>query len=280
MEHVSGLLNQGWFGTAIGLVGIALAILFFLRQRVINRIAYQSSGVHLIGGAFAELPEDVLVNFKGIQVPRLSQSMLVFWNAGTTTIRGSDVVNADPVRIELPNGTQILDARVTKSTRAVNQFQIGLDIATPSRALLNFDFLDPGDGARITFLHTSEERYPSVYGTIRGIKGGCINYGRLPSEALFRPRKRSLTLPILRLALDPKGMAIVTVVFGGLVVLVGIFPESVLYFLPKLGNPDQRPLLTPGKVNWTLVIAGLVYLFPGGLLWWARRVRYPRELVD
>jgi hypothetical protein len=48
---------------------------------------------------------------------------------------------------------------------------------------IQFDFLDPGDGAVIELLHTSASRWPSAAGTIRGIPQGPVDQGTLYGDA-------------------------------------------------------------------------------------------------
>jgi hypothetical protein len=84
MEYLRALLDKGWFGSLVGLCGILLAIIFYVRSKAISRVTYQSGGIRLIG-QHGELPDEVTVTYRDIPVKMLSASTIAIWNAGRTT---------------------------------------------------------------------------------------------------------------------------------------------------------------------------------------------------
>lgn len=172
-----GLLNQPWFGSIVGIAGLIFAVVGLLSYRAARigaRPVYFQRARQLIGKKEQELPEEVEITFNGHAVPRLTSTQCFFWNAGKSPISGADIVPGDPLRLEFDEGDEIVKARVVRTTRSVNNIQVDSP-AKSHRALLTFDFLDPGDGVVLELLHTSALRFPKVAGTIKGIPRGLVD---------------------------------------------------------------------------------------------------------
>ncbi len=99
------------------------------------------------------------------------------WNSGRTTIRGSDIISEDPLRIEFKSGTQVLQVRILKFTREANKFIANNREKESHIVDLAFDYLDQEDGVSIEILHTSEKAYFNILGTIRELPRGINNLG-------------------------------------------------------------------------------------------------------
>ena len=175
------LLAFVWNSPSVGILGIALATVFFIlnrRARIGPRLIYYKDTVKLIGGDNPALPNDVEISFGGQRIPVLSRTRIVIWNSGTATIDGAHVVTADPLRLVLSTDAQVLQASVIGVTRAVNAFRV--DAVHPHVVNCAFDYLDAGDGAVIELLHTDREKYPKLEGSVRGIPKGPRDGGPLP----------------------------------------------------------------------------------------------------
>lgn len=279
---IHDLVASPVFGSLIGVFGIGIAVLFYVRGRAVRRLAFQGSGVRLIGGIKAALPADVEVLFRKTVVPRLTKTTIVLWNAGNRTLLGSDIVPADPLCICLAIDAKVLDVEVNRITRKVNGCQASASSTSPREILLTFDFLDPRDGMRVDVLHTSESVLAAVAGTVRGMPAGCQFQGMIPpsfpgraqqsdTRLRFADFSRSLRLLVLSTpSLSLLGVA------GLLMLFAGLFPSVALTVLPSLGRGN--PMITPGRFNAAFVSFGVLYLlFPISLLW-TRRRRFPREL--
>ena len=165
----------GLAGFVVGLVGLAATVWTSWTTKVGARLSYRWKAERVIGGD-GELGEGIEVAFKGTPVIRLTRAVIVVWNSGTATIRDSDIVQLDPVRVQCEEYAEILSARVLQSSRQIVGAEIRVDPAKQNRALLAFDFFDPGDGVVIEVLHTGDERKPSFCGTLRGMPKGIKNW--------------------------------------------------------------------------------------------------------
>src|SRR2546423_15011896 len=80
----------------LGLIGIILAVLFYIKSRRYKALMYEISSTTLIENLSAKLT-GLEVNFKGIPQERITVSRLVFWNDGSDTIRLTDLTNMAPI---------------------------------------------------------------------------------------------------------------------------------------------------------------------------------------
>jgi len=115
----------------------------------------------------------------------MSRTRVAIWSHRGDTIRSSDIVKADPLRIQLGSTDSILQTRVL----AVSRTQAGVKITTtdadPTAVFLNFDFLDPGDGAIVEIMHQGAEA-GEILGTIQGVSLKEAKWTSLAPKALNR----------------------------------------------------------------------------------------------
>ena len=87
MHDLISFLNQGWVGTAIGILGLVLAIFFYVRSRISGTIAYQSQDVSIVGGDDSSIPTEVEVLYRTTPIPKLTSSTVWIWNAGKKLLK-------------------------------------------------------------------------------------------------------------------------------------------------------------------------------------------------
>lgn len=97
IDYAQGLLEKSWLGTLLGITGIVIAVLTYLWTRRRTSLAYVYLGEHLLGSASDALPPEIVVQYNGISIPRLTKSILILWNSGENTINGEDIVAKDPL---------------------------------------------------------------------------------------------------------------------------------------------------------------------------------------
>ena len=95
------------------------------------------------------------VLFEGKRVPALSVSRIAIWNAGTETLRGSDVAPRDPLCILHPSSADILKVKIIESSRTALEVALTATSADQNSGQITFEFLDPGDGFLLEVVHTS-----------------------------------------------------------------------------------------------------------------------------
>ena len=158
MQEFIRFLNQGWVGTIIGTAGAALAVFLYWRSRIPGIIAFQSQDVTMIGDGDAVFPAEVTFQYQGTPVPRITSSTVWMWNAGKKTVRGSDIVVHDLLRLCYTG--EVLTVSIRKVSREA--VRITADTSEDKKIVCcGFEFLDPGDGGVLEVLHTgSNEALP------------------------------------------------------------------------------------------------------------------------
>lgn len=262
-------LNQAWVGSVAGIVGAILAIIGLIalwKSRIGARPVVQITSRRLIGPVRQELPSEVQVRYENQPVPRLSSSRVVFWNAGNATITGDQVVQDDPVRLELADG-EILEAVVVKPSREVIKFQVNKH-SEPHVATISFDYLDgKKDGAVIDILHTSKSLNPEVRGTIRGVPSGIKRVGFTSFGARRDTHGRTGVLEEL-----------LGFMYGAFVFLLPLLLYSSLYALvvKPLFPLEEEPAFLGIPPYFSILALSLLSTMVLGFL--ITGARYPRSL--
>lgn len=186
-------MEQAWLGTLLGIVSLVVGAITYLWTRKRTSLGYVHSGEHLLGSASNALPPAIVVQYNGMSIPRLTKSVLIFWNSGENTVLGSDIVATDPLRFHVGDDGRILSISILKASRSVNDFGFLPIGNSMHEAAFDFNFLDRNDGVVVEILHTSTDRKPSIKGTLRGLPQGFRNFGQFTSP---KPQKRKRRGPV------------------------------------------------------------------------------------
>lgn len=183
VDPIYAVLNSGWFallGLLVGLLGIGISYIFYRRGKPKTELRDMLSEVELIGVTPTKYSDGLEVRFEGRQIPQVTNSTYAIWNAGTTTLHGRDIVEKEPLRLALQGEGRILRAEVDASTRPVISAWVASDEKT---VRLGFDYLDAGDGFRVTVLHSGVLNSLSSLGTIKGVPQGLLRHD--PSKGFW-----------------------------------------------------------------------------------------------
>lgn len=263
MEFLEAFSIQSWAGSLIAIIGLIISLLIYRASRIGPRPVYQFRALRLIGKEERALPEEVEIRFKNRTVPQLTKTHVILWNSGNATLYGREITEGDPIRLEFSEGDEILRVRVIKLTRKLNKLTSEIDSNSPNKVICSFDYLEAGDGAVIELLHTAEERYPRVLGTIRGVPKGLLNWGSISPD---RSRIRSSLFRYRKL-------------FYVVMLLTGVFMVGYgFFYYPIVPKEPLVPTISL-TTKWFLVIFGMVYIaWPLFMLWNYRR-RFPKSLA-
>jgi hypothetical protein len=126
--------------------------------------------------------QGVAILYKDQAVPRLTRTVIVFWNAGVA-LKGDDVRPEFPIGWAFSNSSSILEVRVLSTTREANHFEAYRNPVEPNVVLCKFDYLNRGDGASLEVLHTGDKRAPKPIGEVLNVSPALEYFGPIPSEA-------------------------------------------------------------------------------------------------
>ncbi|MCK1759200.1 hypothetical protein IVA78_29625 [Bradyrhizobium sp. 137] len=161
----------------LGILGGGIISFFFYRRSLQRtELSFACEYSRFI---WFRIPEfsDVTLFYKQRQLRDPRRVLFFIWNSGNTTIDGSAIATADPLRLKAGN-VQIINAAIVKASRDVNCTTAQLD--TAGDVTIRFDYLDPGDGFTIEILYDVVEKQgantcPEFLGTIKGIKSSPVS---------------------------------------------------------------------------------------------------------
>src|SRR6267142_1742871 len=161
------------------LIGIVASFWLGMRFRSKSQMAYQSHDFTIVSQPSVSSIGEIKILFNEVAVPRVVITQLAVWNAGNMVVKGTDIVESDPLKVSLEDGAVILHAQRMSATREVNDFRIRISEEDQSCAFLEFDYLNAQDGAKFQIIHTITIGKAKVTGSIRGIPKGVENWGDL-----------------------------------------------------------------------------------------------------
>ena len=125
--------------TVVGVIGIPIAIYFGIKGRVKKQISFTIISNTIVQNASSNIP-DIRILYKDNSVENLVISRLAIWNSGNTIINKEDVVNCEPIKTVINEGT-LLDVTIIKQNNKSNQFTI-TKFEEANEALIKFDYLE------------------------------------------------------------------------------------------------------------------------------------------
>jgi hypothetical protein len=178
-----------------GLLGVGITIYL---QRNMRFLKFSGDGMTVL----EESPhlEGISVVCMGTQVPRVTRSILRVWNAGFGAIKPVDVVPSNPLVISVDQDSQILTAKIIKSTEEAVGFEI--QPRNERECLLTFPYWGKNQGVVIELQHTSKQIVPNLRGTIEDC-GRIKSLGRVATGPVIGRRnlRYHWALPIAGLSL-------------------------------------------------------------------------------
>jgi hypothetical protein len=168
-----------WFsivGTVGTLLGVVLSVYFYQASQIKPLLTF---GVHPLKTELQRPDYEKELGFiykgKPVGSESITAVQVSIWNAGTRSIRDSDVL--DPFRLVMPDGSAILSVRVKKTSRPICGFE-RLDNQEDYKSgtcRLKWLILEPGDGAVLQIIYAGgARRDPTLKGAVEGQKDGVV----------------------------------------------------------------------------------------------------------
>lgn len=177
-----------WISLAIGIIGIALAVVFYL-DSVRERLPtfYVSPSRSIIVDRQLSIGDKLQVSYEGypLKADRIAAVQCQFWNAGSEPIHGGSGNGniLKPIKIELSEGSEILDIKVIKQSRPeIVNFRVDPEKTLSGGRIgiadIHFDILEKDDGATIQIIFAGEPTTPIMF--TGGIEGATIQPLKIP----------------------------------------------------------------------------------------------------
>lgn len=185
-------------GGAVGtLIGLCLSVYFYQASQIKPLLTFS---VHPLKTELQRPDFDKELGFiykgKPVDSASITSVQVSIWNAGTRSIRDSDVL--DPFRLAMPDRAAILSVRVKKTARPICGFERldNQDDYKSGTCYLKWRILEPGDGAVLQIIYAgSAHRDPTLEGVVEGEREGVVveqynlNFSKTGIED-FIPRSR------------------------------------------------------------------------------------------
>jgi hypothetical protein len=202
----------------ISIIGIPIA--FFLARRTRQRpdLRYMIDFDVILNPSDRLFDQGLYMTLGNDKIDCISRTRIAIWNQRGDTIRKSDILGTDPLRLQFNENDKPLQSRVISASRE----QIGLatvDSVYQSAVLIDFDFLDAGDGGVLEIIHQGTVK-PTVIGTLRGSTVRARGSTSLSPDVLTRIGQKSA---IRRWRNNKRPAKIYAIIVGtGTLILLGL----------------------------------------------------------
>lgn len=153
-------------GIVASLIGIPLS--WFLARRGRQRPDLRSAiDFDVLIDSEDGILDRLNVEFDGTKMRSVSRSIVAIWNERGDTVRGSDILPTDRLRLRLAPGDVALHARIVSVSRTQIDARCVIEPSDTETVYITFDFLDAKDGFIVEVVHMVSEP-AEVCGTVRG----------------------------------------------------------------------------------------------------------------
>lgn len=191
-------LNYGWVGSIIGITGVVLACIFYIKSIKKKSPCYQYRTNTIVGKKSGDVSKDIEIKFKGKVVESINRTVIAIWNDGNDYLDSKIILEDNPLKISFKDG-EILSHQVkSKTSDALTAYT---KQNKENEISVDFNYLDQKEGFCIEIMHTSESVAPLVSCTIKGIKEGFSNKGKIiqstPIKAYVKLKYMIISLGIV-----------------------------------------------------------------------------------
>jgi hypothetical protein len=251
-------LKEFWdtYSYLINLLGIVipipLAFFFDRRNKPLKLITFASRTFPVITDRSKKI-DGLHITISGRSSHIVSVCRLVIWNAGNRTINSKDIPQSDPIRVYPCENVDVFYAKIIEQTHQANQIKLREVNRYPNSYQIEFDYLDPSDGALLDIVHSGDVL--QEFKLTGSIKGGAIKKGSSRAEIVTTALPQAATLE----SDDMSGReSLKSTVFPFLIIISVLF--GLIYFFTR---------------NLGSLLAGFISISAGVIFYiWIRR-RYP-----
>ncbi len=99
-------------------------------------------------------------------VSALVRSVVTVWNDGTSVLDNSSFASLDPLRVEARSAVNLISTKITHVSHPVSNVKLGE--RTGAMQIIEFEFLNPGEGFRWEGLHDGGSDCFELKGVLKG----------------------------------------------------------------------------------------------------------------
>ncbi|KAF0107044.1 MAG: hypothetical protein FD146_2154 [Anaerolineaceae bacterium] len=218
----------GISGTILGIIGLITGYIFYRKGLRVKIPTVSIFGNTLVQESISKF-NGIEIFYKGNKVDDLTVTKVLLWNQGRETISRNDLVEANPLRIEIEGESKIFDVSIIKTMNPANQFSAILKPDGKSAEIV-FDYVDKDQGAVIQVIHTSKD---SKSIKVKGDFKGAVLESYLPQNELKRGISK-LVFPLLSFVVLIGSLKLYTTTKSTLILFIAIGISLVLQITSPL----------------------------------------------
>jgi hypothetical protein len=139
-------------GYVFGILGVGLAIFFYIKQKIRKELTYFTKGLQLVSPRLKNVSK-IQVLYEASPIEKLNISEITVFNSGNALLTSDDIPSKSPITIVCSDDGHILEVAIEQVSDFANNCLIK-DLG--NTAELSFDFLRPYQGCKIKVIHTSD----------------------------------------------------------------------------------------------------------------------------
>ena len=162
-------LSMPLVGSAVGIIGILLAIYFFIKSQVVAKPYYFISHEEIININKFDESSKIRLFYEDSEVAYLYKTVIIFKNKGSKVINQEDIVPENFV-VDFsrcnPSTFKIFHVQTNSSKKSI----VTNTNIENNKLYFNFNYLDKNESIIITFIHNGKFLPENIEGEIKGVK--------------------------------------------------------------------------------------------------------------
>lgn len=264
-------LNFGWVGSLIGILGLIFGFIFFIKSYKTTVPCYQYSTNIIVGKKESEASKNIEILFLGKNVDNVKRTVVAIWNDGKHYLDNSVILREKPLTISFEDG-EILSHQIKSKTN--ESIVSTTNMSENGGVIVEFNYLDYKDGVCVELIHTSNSNEPILSCTIKGVKGGFINKGKITSTTPSKkPKKFYYIIPVMGFLMIISGLASLHV--------ASMKKEGQEDFITKFDSFGKSFLTISDKdymTGWIMIISGAIYALTPVVMKFISRTKTPKNM--
>jgi len=171
LNTLSAAVERPWVSLLVGTALAIYGIIISLRSAVRRRLSYVIADSVILGVNNPTWHNELEIKYRGVTVQQLTACRIGIWNSGNTTIHGSQIVEADALRVQVTSSDTLLVTSLVGVSREI--LNVSVCPVDDTSAKISFDYLDPGDGFVIHTAQSASQGKTAISGSIRELSQGA-----------------------------------------------------------------------------------------------------------
>ncbi|MBK7380317.1 MAG: hypothetical protein IPJ03_15240 [Ignavibacteriales bacterium] len=221
LQNIDGNTILNVISLFVGLLGILLAVIFFVKSIKKKIPYYEVNSFNIISTKLEKKINDIEIFYKGQKVTSVTVSKIVIWNSGNETIRKSDIPETNKFTIDIEEDYEIYNYEILSITDS----DCTLELKQETEGIvLDFNYLEPNQGFVVKLTHSGNNS------NCLSLTGKVIGGNKLEHKILIDTINTNEDLVFLRslplltsLLFDKRFSKFFLIVFGIVIIVSALY---------------------------------------------------------